>query len=96
VSSDIDVVADEQQHFRTSHQEVFGLLRGKEGCLTVSVEVELRRTGMNGFVLLPLDLFHPFGHSLMLRIYHGSKQGRCVALNGTVRKLVGELSTRSK
>jgi hypothetical protein len=64
VSSDIDVVADEQQHLRTSHQEVFGVFRWKEECLIISVEVELRRTGMNEIVLLPLDLFHLFGHSL--------------------------------
>jgi hypothetical protein len=66
VSSDIDVVADEQQHLRTSNQEVFGVFRWKEECLIISVEVELEveRRGMNGIVLLPLDLFHPFGHGL--------------------------------
>jgi hypothetical protein len=64
VSSEIDVVADEQQHLRASHQEVFGVFRGKEGYLIISVEVKLERIGMNGIVLLPLDLFHPFGHSL--------------------------------
>jgi hypothetical protein len=64
VSSDIDVVADVQQHLRTSHQEVFGVFRRKEECLIISVEVELKWIGMNGIVLLPLDLFHPFGHSL--------------------------------
>jgi len=40
------------------------VFRWKEECLIISVEVELERIGMNGIVLLPLDLFHPFGHSL--------------------------------
>jgi hypothetical protein len=65
VSSDVHVIADVQQHLRTSHQEVIGVSR-EVGYLIISVEVELKveRTGMNGIVLLPLDLFHPFGHSL--------------------------------